>query len=68
MTLSIPHLYKKWILITFSRYKSTDRLNVNRKDDRRKTIVNRYSLVLLKKIVYEKKENSETKYKRYSKI
>ena len=61
MTLSIPHLYKKWILITFSRYKSTDRLNVNRKDDRRKTIVKRYSLVLLENL-FMKKKNTQKRY------
>ena len=59
MTLSIPHLYKKWILITFSRYKSTDRLNVNRKDDRRKTIVKRYSLVLLENLFMKKKKTQK---------
>ena len=49
------------ILITFSRYKSTDRLNVNRKDDRRKTIVKRYSLVLLENL-FMKKNNTQKRY------
>ena len=48
-----------WILITFSRYKSTDRLNVNRKDDRRKTIVKRYSLVLLENLFMKKKKTQK---------
>jgi hypothetical protein len=49
------------ILITCSRYKSTDRLNVNRKDDRRKTIVKRYSLVLLENL-FMKKKNTQKRY------
>ena len=48
-----------WILITFWRYKSTERLHVNRNDDRRKTIVKRYSLVLLENLFMKKKKTQK---------
>jgi hypothetical protein len=49
-----------WILIRFSRYKSTDRLYVNRKDDREvKMIVKKYSLVLLETLFMKKQKTQK---------